>query len=666
MTTLADIGVSEAKKKQFARRNIFDANDLLHFVPRTYKDYSAVTGLRNDMEDISAIVQVERLAIFSRPGITPTIRATCVEKDTGKKLTVLWFRKNYLWQALRALERKTVFIAGKISDTNSVDSYTISMPVIFEEYTLCSQRIVPVYRSISGMSADYLIDKVTRAISYGVEEVVPQKYLNDYPDMVSEYSALCKLHFPRTHKDVWDGQVRMLFDDLLFYALGNEIAARRSSASSSFSILPGSGFSDILQHIPFALTKDQDHAVKEMLDLMGNGTRLNALLQGDVGCGKTIVAMLLMIAAADSGYQSILMAPTQILAKQHFDELSALCEKVGYRAVFLGSRMKKKEKEKAYADIQNGEADFVVGTHAILSDKIEFKSLGLMIVDEEHKFGVKQRNSIVERMANGVHSVTMSATPIPRSFASALYGNGIEVFTIKEKPAGRKDVITMLVDTVSDVCHEIAKEVKNGHQAYIVCPLIEDSDNEIMKDIKSVETVEKECGEFFCENGITYATVTGQNKKEETEKIIEEYKNGNIDVLIATTVIEVGVNVPSATVMAIMDANRFGLSSLHQLRGRVGRSMLQSYCILQSDGHADNERLQAMVKEKDGFKIAEADLKIRGGGDFLGTEQSGHNEYVELVMQYPNAYNRVQKVAKSILDNGDKCILLDRVTAQIG
>lgn len=671
MLTWEDIGVTPAKQRQFESRGIYTVSDLTSYFPRAYKDFTVITGLQPYFEVVTAIVTVEHIKIKNELGKTPSLCAICTEKDTGKRLNVFWFHQNYLYHTLNDLCGKTVFVAGKLSETNNEKFFLMSMPTIFEEYSDNMRRIVPVYKKVKGMSFDYLTGKIKEAfmLDPNMDENVPRKYLDRY-HLPSLHDALILLHFPQNVDEIRRGRARIVFDDLLFYALGNELMIREASLTSDKAIRAGEGFQKTIEQFPFQLTQDQDTTVKEMLRIIESGNRLNALLQGDVGCGKTVVAFLLMMAAADSGYQSVLMAPTQILADQHYQELLGLCEKTGYRAVFLGAGMKKKERASALEAIRDGRVQFIVGTHAVLTDDIEFNALGLMIVDEEHKFGVKQRSAVINRAKNGVHSVTMSATPIPRSFADALYGNHVRLFNIVSKPFGRKDIETTLELTIDGMCKKITDEVKLGHQAYIVCPLIDESDKETMKDVHSVEQVSRECGKYFAANGVRYGVLTGKDKKEAAALTISDFKSGALDVLIATSVIEVGVNVPNATVMAVTSAERFGLSSLHQLRGRVGRSDLQSYCILQSDKGMGNERLSAMIKEHDGFKIAEADLKIRGAGDFLGTDQSGnYNNYVELAMRYPDSYKRVQGVAKEILDNGEDYgkmeVLCDRITQAV-
>ena len=421
----------------------------------------------------------------------------------------------------------------------------------------------------------------------------------------------------------------------------------------------------IIESLPYELTADQKGAVDSMLTDARSGKRINALVQGDVGCGKTIVAFLLMTAFVDSGYQAVLMAPTQVLARQHYEDLKNLVEPLGYKVVFLGgSEMKAREKKAVLAAIAEGEADYIVGTHSVIAKDVVYKRLAVTVTDEEHKFGVAQRAALVEKAAAGVHNITMSATPIPRTLAQVVYGNAVQLYTIKTMPKGRVPVITGIATDENKVFRFIIKQAKQGHQTYVVCPMIDPSDE--LDGVKSVDEVSQVYEKALGPYGVRIATLTGRNSKKETETIISGFKNRDFDVLISTTVIEVGVNVPTATTMVVSNAERFGLSSLHQLRGRVGRSNLQSYCVLQSADQSEKgrQRLEAMVNTTNGFEIAEADLKIRGPGDFLGTRQNGENKYMALMLAYPDKYKYAQEIAKRILDDGKPCRMLSRVKTE--
>ena len=490
------------------------------------------------------------------------------------------------------------------------------------------------------------------------------------PDMVADEKlllmreALYSVHFPQSMAQIEKAHDRLLLDDMVYFAMSNEYAARSSSIGSPFNIKTLGTIKEITENLPYQLTKDQKDTVNSMIQKVREGKRLNALVQGDVGCGKTIVAILMMAVLAENGYQAVLMAPTQVLAKQHYADLCAILEPVGFHIAYLGSNMKVKEKKAVLASIASGEANIIVGTHSVIGKSVEYKNLGITVTDEEHKFGVAQRAALVEKAAAGVHSITMSATPIPRTLAQVIYGSAIDLYTIQTMPAGRKPVVTGIATDKERIMRFVLSQKRKGHQCYVVSPMIDSSED--MAGVLSVEEVSREYEKWLKPYGVRIATLTGRDSKETTEETIQKFKDGAIDVLIATTVIEVGVNVPNATAMIITNAERFGLSSLHQLRGRVGRSSLQSYCVLQSNDQSEKamQRLGAMVRTTNGFEIAEEDLKIRGAGDFLGTRQSGENKYMALMLAYPDKYKYALTLAKRILDDRKKCPLLTKVLAE--
>lgn len=538
-------------------------------------------------------------------------------------------------------------------------------PEMFEPNIGHGKRVFPVYSKIPGMSNDYLTEKLRLATGYAdlTHETLPYELVAEL-GLLSIKEALYKLHFPQSMEQVRQGQERLMFDDLLYFALHQEWAARNSAVGSPFSIKTLKLYNAISDSLPYELTRDQNDAPASMLADIRQGRRINALVQGDVGCGKTIVAFLMMAAMAGSGYQAVLMAPTQVLARQHYEDLNALLAPHGYEAVYLGSELRAAEKKAALKKIASGETRFIVGTHSVLGKDVVYRNLALTVADEEHKFGVAQRRALVEKAAEGVHSITMSATPIPRSLAQVIYGNAVQLHTIRTMPAGRQPVLTGIAISRERIYKFLGSQIRQGRQAYVVCPMIDQ--NEDLGDVKSVEEVSAEYEKALVPFGIRIATLTGRDTKATMERVISEFKNGEIDILISTTVIEVGVNVPNATVMVISSADRFGLSSLHQLRGRVGRSSLKSYCVLESESQTEKakERLEAMCRTTDGFEIAEADLKLRGAGDFLGTKQSGDNKYMALMLAYPEKYAQAQRIACELLDQGSQCPLVLQVISE--
>lgn len=676
------LGISTQKKNQFINRGIQTVEDLVNYLPRRYKDFTRETGILSEDQVSCVVVKIDKVQSYNTK--TPMTMAFCTEVKTGAKVNVQWFNQLWMPARLTALIGQYVYLAGKASYNETYKNYTISSPELFEPNIQKGKRMYPVYRKITGMSMDYLSDSIQTALSLpeATEETCPRDILSRY-GQVSRKEALRRLHFPANAEDVRVGQERILFDDLLFFAISTCWAERNSSRGSSFNIRTLRSYNTIRNNLPYELTDDQKKAIESMVEHARDGRRINALVQGDVGCGKSIIAFCLMAIMADSGYQSVLMAPTQVLARQHYEDLQKLMEPLGYKVGFLGgSKMKKAEKTKLLAAIKSGEINMVVGTHAVIGKTVEYNRLALTITDEEHRFGVQQRNALVEKAQEGVHAVTMSATPIPRSLAQVIYGDSVQLHTIEALPSGRKQVATGIAHGRKKIYRFIVREAIKGHQAYVVCPMIDRNDD--MEGVKSVEEVSAEFRQGLAyenlpalndpksnvdyqaligDKRICIETLTGKDDKKRTEDVISRFKKGEVDVLISTTVIEVGVNVPTATLMVITNAERFGLASLHQLRGRVGRSSLQSYCVLESNTQTEDgaARLKAMCEISNGFKIAEADLKLRGAGDFLGTQQSGDNKYMALMLAYPEKYREVQEIAKELLDRGEDCCPLVEV-----
>lgn len=659
---LSAIGITPQKEKQFNGKGIFSVEDMVRYLPRKYNDFSRETGILPEDQISCLIVTVNKVCTYNNG--KPLMIVFC-ETEDGKRIFVKWFHQNYLAAKYEEFVGHKVYLCAKLEYSAEYDNYSATSPEMFEPRISIGKRIIPVYSKIPGMSMDYLSAKMEAAVSMpeALGETLP-------PDMVADEKlllmreALYSVHFPQSMAQIEKAHDRLLLDDMVYFAMSNEYAARSSSIGSPFNIKTLGTIKEITENLPYQLTKDQKDTVNSMIQKVREGKRLNALVQGDVGCGKTIVAILMMAVLAENGYQAVLMAPTQVLAKQHYADLCAILEPVGFHIAYLGSNMKAKEKKAVLASIASGEANIIVGTHSVIGKSVEYKNLGITVTDEEHKFGVAQRAALVEKAAAGVHSITMSATPIPRTLAQVIYGSAIDLYTIQTMPAGRKPVVTGIATDEERIMRFVLSQKRKGHQCYVVSPMIDSSED--MAGVLSVEEVSREYEKWLTPYGVRIATLTGRDSKETTEETIQKFKDGAIDVLIATTVIEVGVNVPNATAMIITNAERFGLSSLHQLRGRVGRSSLQSYCVLQSNDQSEKamQRLGAMVRTTNGFEIAEEDLKIRGAGDFLGTRQSGENKYMALMLAYPDKYKYALTLAKRILDDRKKCPLLTKVLAE--
>ena len=542
----------------------------------------------------------------------------------------------------------TCFIGGKLKASNKKNLFFMSNPIIFKKYDGESDcHIYTAYEKIRGISESNFERIINDCLEHAtIPDKVPRELLHKY-NLIPKDEAIREMHKPSSVEQIKRAKYRLNMDDLLYFALQLEEKNRNLPAGSVYGIHSLVTTTKIIENLPFQLTKDQKSAYEELVNRIRSGKRLNALIQGDVGCGKTILAFLLMFVMADNGFQSVLLAPTQVLASQHYNELKEMAAPYDIDVVYIANGLKKKEREAILKSIEDGSALMIVGTHSVLSKEIKFHDLGLSITDEEHRFGVLQREEITTKAKAGMHTVTMSATPIPRSLSDVLLST-TEVFNIQSMPNGRKPIQTAICASQNTIFQFIKKEIEKGHQAYVVCPLIGDKQG-AMEGILSVEQTYAEYTDAFGKGAV--AVLNGKMKEDETENVIQSFKNGEIKILVSTTVVEVGVNVPNATVIVINNAERFGLASLHQLRGRVGRGNSQGYCILNSV-HKNNKRLLALCKYKNGFQIAEADYALRGCGNILGTEQSGSNYYVELSMRYPDLFSELQKYAKKYMDTG--------------
>lgn len=660
---LKTLGLTSAKTNQLNSKGIYTVEDLLNYLPRDYRDCSHLTGILDETQ--RSVVYLEVLNVRTTVGKakgTDTIIVTCRECETKVKVRVLFFNQHWRMNTLYGYIGKGVLASGKITrDEYKPNEYTLCMPDTFDIDVAGAMRIYPIYKKVPKMSAEYLEDKIKSALEtlLAYQDNCPSDIIKR-ENVVPLKQAYSFLHNPQSIEEIEKGKERILFNDLLYFALNNEWCKRNSSAGSQYNIKSLALTNKIRDNLSYELTVDQKAAVDQMIADGKTGRRINALVQGDVGCGKTITAFLVMAAFVSSGYQAALMAPTQVLARQHYEDLKAVFDPIGVNVIFLsGDRMTKKARAEVLKKIEDGSAQIVVGTHALISDSVKYKKLALTITDEEHKFGVAQRAALTEKAANGVHNITMSATPIPRSLAQVVYGDSVQLYTIKTMPKGRKPVQTAYTRNRESIYKFILRQKAEGHQVYVVCPMIDQ--NTDVEHAKSIEETSKEYMGALLPHGVRIKTLTGRNTKEETVDIIDRFKSGETDVLIATTVIEVGVNVPNATAMIITSANRFGLSQMHQLRGRVGRSSFQSYCVLEAD--EKTERIEIMCSTSDGFEIAQEDLKLRGAGDFLGTKQSGDNKYMSLMLAYPDKYQRAKQIAQELLDRGVDCCKLTKQIA---
>ena len=633
------------------KRKMETVEDVCQLFPSKYYDFSFINPLNTSRLDknyafVCKLVSYE----LKKQSSIYIVRCTLQDIYTQNELCVSWFGTTEMYNVLKKDYRPgdTCFIGGKLKASNKKNLFFMSNPIIFKKYDEESDcHIYTAYEKIRGISESNFERIINDCLEHAtIPDKVPRELLHKY-NLIPKDEAIREMHKPSSVEQIKRAKYRLNMDDLLYFALQLEEKNRNLPAGSVYGIHSLATTTKIIENLPFQLTKDQKSAYEELVNRIRSGKRLNALIQGDVGCGKTILAFLLMFVMADNGFQSVLLAPTQVLASQHYNELKEMAAPYDIDVVYIANRLKKKEREAILKSIEDGSALMIVGTHSVLSKEVKFHDLGLSITDEEHRFGVLQREEITTKAKAGMHTVTMSATPIPRSLSDVLLST-TEVFNIQSMPNGRKPIQTAICASQNTIFQFIKKEIEKGHQAYVVCPLIEDKQG-AMEGILSVEQTYAEYTDAFGKGAV--AVLNGKMKEDETENVIQSFKNGEIKILVSTTVVEVGVNVPNATVIVINNAERFGLASLHQLRGRVGRGNSPGYCILNSV-HKDNKRLIALCKYKNGFQIAEADYALRGSGNILGTEQSGSNYYVELSMRYPDLFSELQKYAKKYMDTG--------------
>lgn len=634
------------------KRKMETVEDVCQLFPSKYYDFSFINPLNTGRLDknyafVCKLVSYE----LKKQSSLYIVRCTLHDIYTQNELCVSWFGTTEMYNVLKKDYHPgdTCFIGGKLKASNKKNLFFMSNPIIFKKYDGESDcHIYTAYEKIRGISESNFERIINECLEHAtIPDKVPRELLHKY-NLMSKDEAIREMHKPSSVEGVKKAKYRLNIDDLLYFALQLEEKKRNLPAGSVYGIHSLAITTKIIKNLPFHLTKDQKSAYEELVNRIRSGKRLNALIQGDVGCGKTILAFLLMFVMADNGFQSVLLAPTQVLASQHYNELKEMAAQYNIDVVYIANGLKKKEREAILKSIEDGSALMIVGTHSVLSKEVKFHDLGLSITDEEHRFGVLQREEITTKAKAGMHTVTMSATPIPRSLSDVLLST-TEVFNIQSMPNGRKPIQTAICASQNTIFQFIKKEIEKGHQAYVVCPLIEDKQG-VMEGILSVEQTYTEYANIFGKNAV--AVLNGKMNEDETEKVIRSFKNGEIKILVSTTVVEVGVNVSNATVIVINNAERFGLASLHQLRGRVGRGNSQGYCILNSV-HKNNKRLLALCKYKNGFQIAESDYALRGSGNILGTEQSGSNYYVELSMKYPDLFSELQKYAKKYMDTGE-------------
>jgi ATP-dependent DNA helicase RecG len=616
-------GVGEQTAQKFERLGVTTIEKLLVFLPRRYEDFAAIEAI-NQIKPGHVTVRATAESVTTkrvRRGLTIT---EAVLADSSGKIRAVWFNQPY---RMTQLIEKGEFIFTGTYDFQR-NRYVLQNPSAEKVGDLVGEetdgKIVPIYPETKGLKS-HTIRSVIRSVLPLIQmlpETLPEKIVAQ-EKLISRSQALLWLHAPETQEQLTAARERFAFEELFELLLASLLNKQANAALPAWRItFNEKAAKEFVSKLPFTLTSAQKIAAWEIIKNLEADEPMNRLLQGDVGSGKTVVAAMAAYLAAQAGYQSALMAPTEILAMQHAKTLHSLLQPFGLTVALLVGSVKPKARTELYKRLAAGDIQILVGTHALIQDKVIFSRLGFVIIDEQHRFGVRQRTELLTKSEKMPHLLAMSATPIPRSLALTVYGE-LDISILNERPKGRKPIITHIISPNSraQLYEKIDSEIAQGRQVYVLCPLVDDSD--VNAELKSVQAEHKRLQNSIFKHR-RLGLLHGQLKGEEKERVMNQFAAGEIDILVTTTVVEVGVDVPNATVMMIEGADRFGLAQLHQLRGRVGRSEQQSYCYLvPSTSAAPSARLREMEKSNDGFYLAEKDLELRGPGEIYGRMQHG-------------------------------------------
>lgn len=642
-------GIGPKKAEKLNKLGIYTIKDLLYYFPRQFEDRSIIKKIAQleDEEKVTVKALITNIESYT-PKKGMTITRIDVKDDTGfAKLT--FFNKEYIKNTFRVGDSILAF--GKVKKNGRF----VELNSCELEYLSASPKnigkLVPVYPLSYGVTNKDIMNTVRMVFEnkdIKIPEYMPEYLLKKYRLCGIEY-AIKNIHFPKDKESLKIALYRLIFEELLVLQLGLFMYKGGSSDEKGILFKRNQRLDEVLKSLPFSLTRAQNRALNEIIDDMCSEKVMNRLVQGDVGSGKTVVALLALAECVFNGYQGALMAPTEILAQQHYESFTETFEDIGINVELLTGSVTKKQKEGILQRAKDGEIDILIGTHALIEDNVEFKNIGLVITDEQHRFGVRQRGKLSSK-GESPDILVMTATPIPRTLALILYGD-LDISIIDELPPGRQPIETIAVEKKKrDKVYNslVRREVDKGRQVYIVCPLVEES--ETLDITSATETAEEIKRDFFPD--LRVGLLHGKMKPSEKNDIMTAFKNHELDILVSTTVIEVGVNVPNSTLMIIENAERFGLAQLHQLRGRVGRGKHQSYCVLiyGSNSEVCRKRMSIMEETNDGFKISEKDLEIRGPGEFFGTMQHGVPELkVANLFKHMKILKTVQQEARIII-----------------
>ena len=655
-------GVGDKTAEQFAVAGLRTVWDLVTFLPRRHEDFSALTAIA-DISPGKRTIKARAEKVSTRPVRRGLRITTATLTDETGKLQAVWFNQPYREAQLKTGDE--FFFSGEFEFNYNKYQLTNPSAEKVSEVAVSTGRIVPVYSAVKGLKSQVVRKILTelQPLMTMMPDTLPQSVVAR-EKLISYGDALVGMHFPKTADDIMVARDRLGFEELFQLLLASQLNRQENAKLEGWHIpFDQAVVASFVKQLPFELTGAQRRAAWEIIQDFERSVPMNRLLQGDVGSGKTVVAGLAARQAAHAGFQSALMAPTEILASQHAETLARLLGPFGVRVGLLTGSVKGVARKTLYEQIEKGDVDVVVGTHALIQQTVRFHKLGFVVIDEQHRFGVKQRQELLKKSDRMPHLLAMTATPIPRSLALTVYGE-LDVSILNELPKGRKPIATKIwsPNSRAQLYEKMDGELAAGRQAYVICSLIDDNpDNEV----KSVEAEYKKLrASTFKHRSI--GLLHGKMKPEEKETVMQSFLSGAIDILVSTTVVEVGVDVPNATVMMIENADRFGLSQLHQLRGRVGRSSHQSYCYLvMSDSSKPSQRLREIEKSNDGFYLAEVDLKLRGPGEIYGRAQHGALNLQIATLADTKLIARAQSAARAFAESGEDLLQYKQLAEQV-
>ncbi len=655
-------GVGTKTAEQFAAARLHTVGDLITFLPRKHEDFTEVVSIA-DIHPGKMTIKARCEKISTRPvrrGLRITT-ATLVD-DTGK-LQAVWFNQPY--RAAQLAGDDQFYFSGEFEF--NYNRYQLANPSAekVSDMPIQTDRLLPIYPAIKGLKSQ-LVRKILaelKPLMQMLPETLPTNVVSEQK-LISYSQALVNMHFPKTTDDIAVARERLAFEELFQLLLASQLNRQDNAKLEGWQIpFDLESVKKFVSSLPFELTGAQRRAAWEIIQDFEKPSPMNRLLQGDVGSGKTVVAGLAALSASRAGFQSAVMAPTEILATQHAETLQRLLEPFGLTVGLATGSVKGKARKAFYEQIEQGGVDVVVGTHALIQDSLKFHKLGFVVVDEQHRFGVDQRQRLLAKSERMPHLLAMTATPIPRSLALTVYGE-LDVSILNELPKGRKEIITKLwsPNSTAQLYDLVDEQLAAGRQAYVICSLIDENPD---NDVKSVEAEYKKLQQSRFKHR-KIGLLHGKLKSDEKEAVMGQFASGELDILVSTTVVEVGVDVPNATAMIIENADRFGLSQLHQLRGRVGRSSHQSYCYLvMSDSKKPSKRLREIEKSNDGFYLAEVDLKLRGPGEIYGKAQHGALNLQIATLADTELIARAQKSARSFVESQDSLLQYKQLADQV-